>query len=108
MFVVIPNGNIIIINMKILLTGVKTKPVTSWSTYPWVCACCKIEFMNAEMLRNHAKSAHQKCFAFTCLDCKVGRKANFSSYLKHVRKHRKCLRLVLQWTNNIKTENFIY
>ncbi|XP_026741993.1 gastrula zinc finger protein XlCGF26.1-like [Trichoplusia ni] len=68
------------------------KVVRSWKEYPWVCGYCNIEFLNIDMLRSHCKVVHGKCSAFMCIDCKAGRNEDFTSFMKHVRKHRKMLR----------------
>lgn len=74
------------------LSDLSKKVVKSWKDYPWVCGYCNIEFLNIDMLRSHCKVVHGKCSAFMCIDCKAGRKEDFTSFIKHVRKHRKNLR----------------
>lgn len=66
--------------------------INNWSEYPWVCNLCSIEFLSMDMLRSHVKIVHGKCSAHFCIDCKTGKKDNFSAFVKHVRKHRKYLR----------------
>ncbi|KAJ8707296.1 hypothetical protein PYW08_011430 [Mythimna loreyi] len=74
------------------LSDLSKKVVKSWKDYPWVCGYCNIEFLNIDMLRSHCKVVHGKCSAFRCIDCKAGRNEDFTSFIKHVRKHRKILR----------------
>lgn len=74
------------------LSDLSKKVVKSWKDYPWVCGYCNIEFLNIDMLRSHCKVVHGKCSAFMCIDCKAGRNEDFTSFIKHVRKHRKILR----------------
>lgn len=66
--------------------------INNWSEYPWVCSFCSIEFISMDMLRSHAKIVHGKCSAHFCIDCKTGKKDDFSAFIRHVRKHRKYLR----------------
>ncbi|XP_028164768.1 gastrula zinc finger protein XlCGF26.1-like [Ostrinia furnacalis] len=74
------------------VSEVSKKVVKTWKDYPWLCAYCNIEFLDMDTLRSHAKVVHGKCSAFMCVDCKVVKKDNFTSFIKHVRKHRKSLR----------------
>lgn len=74
------------------VSDVGTKAIKSWSQYPWICSHCNIEFINIDMLRSHSKLVHGRCSALFCVDCKIGRKDDFMAFVKHVRKHRKCLR----------------
>lgn len=74
------------------ISELSKKDINTWRDYPWVCAFCNIEFIDMEMLRSHAKVVHGKCSAFMCVDCKIVRKDTFTSFIKHIRKHRKNLR----------------
>ncbi|KAF9414288.1 hypothetical protein HW555_007766 [Spodoptera exigua] len=75
------------------LSDLSKKVVKSWKDYPWVCGYCNIEFLNIAMLRSHCKVVHGKCSAFICIDCKARRRnEEFTSFIKHVRKHREILR----------------
>lgn len=74
------------------ISELSKKVVTTWKDYPWVCGFCNIEFIDVDMLRSHSKVVHGKCSAFMCVDCKIVRKDNFTSFMKHIRKHRKNLR----------------
>ncbi|XP_053621457.1 gastrula zinc finger protein XlCGF26.1-like [Plodia interpunctella] len=73
--------------------------IKTWKDYPWMCALCDIEFLDMETLRLHAKAVHGKCSVFLCIDCKIARKDNFTSFIKHVRKHRKTLRNYCYYCN---------
>lgn len=77
------------------LSDLSKKVIKTWKDYPWVCGFCNIEFLNIDMLRSHCKVVHGKCCAFMCIDCKSGRNEDFTSFIKHVRKHRKILRYVI-------------
>ncbi|CAH2988196.1 unnamed protein product [Chilo suppressalis] len=70
----------------------RKKDVKTWQDYPWVCAFCNIEFLDMDTLRSHSKAVHGKCSPFVCIDCQDVKKNSFSSFMKHVRKHRKSLR----------------
>ncbi|KAL4710356.1 hypothetical protein ACJJTC_003753 [Scirpophaga incertulas] len=74
------------------LSDISKKHIRTWKEYPWVCAFCSIEFLDMDMLRSHSKVVHGRCSAFMCIDCKDIKKHSFTSFVKHVRKHRKCLR----------------
>ncbi|PZC78086.1 hypothetical protein B5X24_HaOG202621 [Helicoverpa armigera] len=102
------NSNVTIYAKEV--SDLSKKVVRSWKDYPWVCGYCNIEFLNIDMLRSHCKVVHGKCSAFMCIDCKAGRNEDFTSFVKHVRKHRKTLRnhcyycdLALDKTENLTT-----
>ncbi|KAG6444293.1 gastrula zinc finger protein XlCGF57.1 [Manduca sexta] len=86
------------------LTDISKRSIKSWKFYPWVCSYCSIEFLSIDMLRSHAKIVHGKCSAFLCIDCKVGRKEDFTAFIKHVKKHRKSLRNYCYYCDKHLTE----
>ncbi|XP_059062649.1 zinc finger protein 490-like [Achroia grisella] len=81
------------------LSDLGRNDIKSWKDYPWMCSLCNIEFLDIDTLRLHARTVHTKCAVFMCIDCKIARKDNFASFIKHVRKHRKSLRNYCYYCN---------
>ncbi|KAM3955774.1 LOW QUALITY PROTEIN: uncharacterized protein ACR2FA_010290 [Aphomia sociella] len=83
------------------LSDLSKSEIKTWKDYPWMCSLCNIEFLDLDMLRLHARAVHSKCSVFMCIDCRVARKDNFASFIKHVRKHRKSLRNYCYYCNEL-------
>lgn len=64
----------------------------TWRDYSWMCAYCETQFLTVDELRVHSMEYHTCCNAFRCTDCNI-RKLNLDSFLIHVRRHRKFLKL---------------
>lgn len=64
----------------------------TWKDYDWTCAICGTQFPTIDELVSHSIAYHKCCNAFRCTDCNI-RKLRLQGFLKHVKQHRKYLRL---------------
>uniref|UniRef100_A0A1E1W8Z0 Protein krueppel n=1 Tax=Pectinophora gossypiella TaxID=13191 RepID=A0A1E1W8Z0_PECGO len=64
----------------------------TWKDYSWTCSYCETQFATIDELRTHSIQYHDYCNAFRCTDCKI-RKLRLDSFLIHVKRHRKYLKL---------------
>lgn len=84
------------IEVKQDLSGLDTLPLSqlklSWEDYNWMCTYCETQFPNIAELRSHSMQFHKSCNAYRCTDCNI-RKLRLDSFLIHVRRHKKYLKL---------------
>ncbi|XP_075988185.1 uncharacterized protein LOC142984461 [Anticarsia gemmatalis] len=78
------------------ISGLDTIPISqlklTWKDYSWVCASCETEFPTVSELISHSMEYHKYCNVFRCTDCNI-RTLRFDKFVKHVRRHRKYLKL---------------
>ncbi|XP_072937395.1 uncharacterized protein [Epargyreus clarus] len=75
-----------------------SKCFETWRDYPWVCRYCNTKFPDQNVLRNHVKEVHGKCFGFKCVDCAKSCES-FEGFVEHVRGHRPNLMYYCQYCN---------
>lgn len=64
----------------------------TWKDYSWTCSFCETQFPSVEELKVHSIQYHNCCNAYRCTDCNI-RKLRLDSFLVHVKRHRKFLKL---------------
>ncbi|XP_013196763.2 zinc finger protein 253 [Amyelois transitella] len=64
----------------------------TWEDYSWTCSYCETQFQTIEELKMHSIQYHNSCNAYRCTDCNI-RKLRLDSFLVHVQRHRKFLKL---------------
>ncbi|XP_045457484.1 gastrula zinc finger protein XlCGF57.1-like [Melitaea cinxia] len=64
----------------------------SWKDYNWQCAYCDTQFPNIDELKSHSIQFHECCNPYRCTDCNI-RKLKLDSFIAHVKRHRKYLKL---------------
>lgn len=64
----------------------------TWQDYQWQCAYCESLFPNIDELKSHSVKFHKCCNPYRCTDCNI-RKLKLDSFLAHVKRHRKHLKL---------------
>ncbi|XP_041986845.1 gastrula zinc finger protein XlCGF57.1-like [Aricia agestis] len=64
----------------------------TWQDYTWQCSYCDTQFPTIEELQSHSIQYHECCNAYRCTDCNI-RKLKLDSFLSHVKRHRKYLKL---------------
>jgi hypothetical protein len=64
----------------------------TWKDYTWTCAYCETQFPTVDELRNHSMQYHNCCNAYRCTDCNI-RKLRLDSFMIHIKRHRKYLKL---------------
>ncbi|XP_053621458.1 zinc finger protein 253-like [Plodia interpunctella] len=64
----------------------------TWEDYSWTCSYCGTQFQTIEELKLHSVQYHNSCNAYRCTDCNI-RKLRLDSFLVHVQRHRKFLKL---------------